>query len=202
MVNNQPAILGDPGSVPGLRRSSGEGHGNTFPHSCLENPMQWGTWRLQSMGRKELNMTEQLTHTHTHWESHFSSVQSLCCVWLCDPIDCSTPGLPVHRQLLEFTQLMSIESVMPSNYLILVIPFSSCLQSFPASGSFQMSQFFTSSGQSIGVSASASVLPMNIQDWFPLGWTGWISLQSKELLRVFSNTTVQKHQFFGAQLSF
>ena len=77
---------------------------------------------------------------------------------------------------------------------------SSCLQSFPALGSFQMSQFFTSGSQSIGVSASASVLPMNIQDWFPLGWTGWISLQSKGLSRVFSNTAVQKHQFFGAEL--
>ena len=82
-----------------------------------------------------------------------------------------------------------------------VVPFSSRLQSFPASGSFKMSQFFTSGGQSIRVSASPSVLPMNIQDWFPLGWTGWISLQSKGLSRVFSNTTVQKHQFFGAQLS-
>ena len=82
-----------------------------------------------------------------------------------------------------------------------VIPFSSCLRSFPASGSFQMNQFFASRGQSIGVSASASVFPMNIQDWFPLGWTGWITLLSKGLSRVFSNTTVQKHQFFGAQLS-
>ena len=82
-----------------------------------------------------------------------------------------------------------------------VIPFSFCLQSFPALGSFPMSQFFASGGQSIGVLASASVLPMNIQDWFPLGWTGWISLQSKGLSRVISNTTVQKHQFFGAQLS-
>ena len=84
-----------------------------------------------------------------------------------------------------------------------VIPFSSHLQSFPASGSFQMSQFFPSGGQSIGVSvsASASVLPMNIQDWFLLGWTALISLQSKELSRIFSNTTVQKHQFFGAGLS-
>ena len=81
-----------------------------------------------------------------------------------------------------------------------VIPFSSLLQSFPASRSFQMSQFFASGGQSIGVSASASVLPMNSQDWSPLGWTGWISLQSKGLSRVFSNTTVQKHQFFSAQL--
>ena len=82
-----------------------------------------------------------------------------------------------------------------------VIPFSSCFQSFPASGSSPMSQFFTSGGQNIGVSASASVLPMNIQGWFPLGWTGWISLQSKGLSRVFSNTTLQKHQFFNTQLS-
>ena len=82
-----------------------------------------------------------------------------------------------------------------------VVPFSSQLQSFPASGSFPMSQFFTSGSQSFVVSASASVLQMNIQDWFPLGWTGWISLQSKGLSRVFSNTTVQTHQFFGAQLS-
>ena len=82
-----------------------------------------------------------------------------------------------------------------------VIPFSSCPQSLPASGSFPMSQLSTSGGQSIGVSASALVLPMNTQDWSPLGWTGWIFLQSKGLSRVFSNTTVQKHQFFGAQLS-
>ena len=82
-----------------------------------------------------------------------------------------------------------------------VIPFSSCPQSFPASKSFQMSQLFASGGQSIGVSASTSVLPMNTQDWFPLGWIGWISLLSKGPSRVFSNTTVQKHQFFCAQLS-
>ena len=82
-----------------------------------------------------------------------------------------------------------------------VVPFSSCPQSLPASGSFAMSQLFAWGGQSIGVSVSASVLPMNTQDWSPLGWTGWISLQSKGLSRVFSNTTVQKYQFFGAQLS-
>ena len=82
-----------------------------------------------------------------------------------------------------------------------VVPFSSCLHSFPASGSFPISQLFTSGGQSIGVSASASVLPVNIQDWFLLGWTGWISLQSKGLSRVFSRTTVQMHKFFDAQLS-
>ena len=108
------------------------------------------------------------------------------------------PSITNSRSLLK---LISIESVMPSNISSSVIPFSSHLQSFPASGSFQMSQLFASGGQSIGVSASASVLPMNIQDWFPLGWTGWISLQSKGLSRVFFNTTVQKHQFFSTQLS-
>ena len=82
-----------------------------------------------------------------------------------------------------------------------VVPSSSCLQSFPASGAFQVSQFFASGGQIIGASASKWVFPMNIQNWFPLGWTGWISLQCKRLSRVFSNTTVQKHQFFGTQLS-
>ena len=82
-----------------------------------------------------------------------------------------------------------------------VIPFSSCPQPLPVSGSFPVSQLFTWGGQSTGVSASASVLPMNTQDWSPIGWTGWISLQYKELSKVFSNTTVQKHQFFGAQLS-
>ena len=82
-----------------------------------------------------------------------------------------------------------------------VIPFSSCLQSFPTSGSFQMTQLFASGGQNIGISASTLVIPMNTQDWFPLGWTGWISLQSKGFSRVFSNTTVQKHQLFGTQLS-
>jgi len=81
-----------------------------------------------------------------------------------------------------------------------VVTFSSCPQSFPASGSSPMRQFFASGGQNIGVSASASVFPMNIQDWFPLGWTGWISLLSKGLSRVFASTSVQKHQFFGAQL--
>ena len=131
-----------------------------------------------------------------------SSVQSLSRVWLF-----GTPWTAAHQAALSIInswnllKLMSIESVMPSNHLILCVPFLSCLQSFPASGSFPVSQFFASGGQRIGVSTSALVLPMNIQDWSPLGWTGWISLQSKGLSRVFSNTTVQKHQFFGAQLS-
>ena len=130
----------------------------------------------------------------------FSWVTQLC------PTLCA-PWIAARQASLSITnsqsslKLMSINSVMPSNHLTSVIPFSSCLQSFPASGSFPMNQFFTSGGQRIGVSASASVLPLNIQDWFPLGWTDWISLQSKGLSRVFSNTTVQKHQFFGAQLS-
>ena len=97
-------------------------------------------------------------------------------------------------------KLMSIESVMPSNDLILCCPLLSLLQSFPESGFYPMSQFFTSDGQSIGASASASVLPGKIQDWFPLGLTGLMSLQSKGLSRLFPNTTVQKCQFFGAQL--
>ena len=98
-------------------------------------------------------------------------------------------------------KLMSIKLVKPPTISSSVIPFSSHLPSFPASRSFPKSQFFTSGGQRIGASASSSVLPMNIQDWFPSGWTGWISLQSKRLLRVFSNTAVQKHKFFGSQLS-
>ena len=128
------------------------------------------------------------------------------CPAICKPMDCCMPGFPGLHYLLEFAQAHVqrwwwVELVMPSNHLILCCPFSSCFQSFPASGSFPMSQFFKSGGQSIGVSASASVLPVNIQDCFPLGWTGLISLQSKRLSRVFSNTTIQRHQFFSTQLS-
>ena len=97
-------------------------------------------------------------------------------------------------------KIISIELETISNHLISAACFSFCLQSFPASGSFPMSRLFTSGGQSIGASASASVVPMNIQGWSPLGWTGWISLQSKGLSRLFSNTTVQKHQFGDTQL--
>ena len=131
----------------------------------------------------------------------FNSVQPLSCVQLCDTIDCSTPGLPVHCQLLACSNSCLLYWWCHPTISSPLIPFSSCLQSFPASGSFQMSQLFASGSQNNGVSASTSVLPMNTQDWSPLQWTGWISLQSKGLWRVFSNTTVQKHQFFGAQLS-
>ena len=109
------------------------------------------------------------------------------------PCPSPTPGVYSHSCPLS---LWCRPTILSS-----VVPFSSGLQSFPASGSFPVSQFITSGGQSIGVSASAPVLPVNIQDWFPLGWTGWISLLSKGLSRVFSNTTVQKHHFLGAQLS-
>jgi len=131
--------------------------------------------------------------------SQFSSVAQSC-LTLCNPMNRNTPGLPVHHQLPEFTQthVHWLSQWCHPTISSSVVPFSSCLQSFPTSGSFQMSQLCTLGDQSIGV--SASVLPMNIQDWFPLGWTGWISLLSKGLSRVFSNTTVQKHQFFGAQL--
>ena len=132
--------------------------------------------------------------------NQFSSVAHSCpTLW--DPMDCSTPGFPVHHQILELAKTHVHRVGDATQPYHPVIPFSSCLQSFTASGSFQMSQFFQSGGQSIGVSASTSVLPMNIQDWSPLWWTGWIFLQSKALSRVFSNTMVQKHQFFGAQLS-
>ena len=149
---------------------------------------------------------EYVTIKGTYWilstpGDMFSSVQSLSRVWLfvtpwttaCQASLSPTPGVyPVPWPLSQWCHLTISSSV---------VPFSFCLQSFPASGSFQMSQLFTSGGQSIGVSASTSVLPVNTQDWSPLGWTGWISLQSKGLSRVLSNTTVQKHQFFGAQLS-
>ena len=129
-------------------------------------------------------MSLYLVHSYT---GSISSVQSLSRVWLCDPMNCITPGLPVPHQLPESTQT-HVHWVSDAIQLShpLVIAFSSCLQSFPASGSFQMSQLFASGSQSIGVSASTSVLPVNTQDWSPLGWTGWISLQFKGLSRVFS----------------
>ena len=136
----------------------------------------------------------------------FSSVQSSSvtqsCPALCDPMNHSTPGLPFHYLLPEFTQTHVHwvgDAIQPSHPLSSHSPPSP--QSLPASGSFPMSQLFAWGVQSIGVSASASVLPMNTQDWSLLGWTGWISLQSKGLSRVFSKTTVQQHQFFSTQLS-
>ena len=146
-----------------------------------------GWQRIVHNWMTELNWTEWL---------QFNSVQSLSCVWLF-----VTPWIAACQDSLSITKsrsllkLMPIESVMPSSHLILCHPL---LLLPPIPPSIRVSSW---GGQNIGVSASASVLPMNTQDWSPLGWIGWISLQSKGLSRVFSNTTVQKHQFFSAQLS-
>ena len=141
----------------------GEFHGQRSP-----------TGSLHPCSHKQLDTIEWL-----------SSVAQFCPT-LCDPMDC-TPGLPVYHQLPEFTQTCPLSWWCHPTISSSVVPFSSCLQSFPESRSFQRSQFFTSGGQSIGVSATTSVLPMNIQDQFPLGWNGWISLLSKGLSRIFSN---------------
>ena len=171
------------------------------------------TWPAFLSQWKELIQSEN--HFHFLWKMwprkvcppsssvQFSSVAQSCPTF-CDPHESQharppclspTPGVYPNLCPLSWWCHLTISSS--------VIPFSSCLQSFPTSGSFQMSQLFTSGGQNIRVSASTSAfnLPMNTEDWFPLGWTGWISLQSKGLSRVFSNTTVQKHLFFCAQLS-
>ena len=129
--------------------------------------------------------------------AQFSSVTQSC-------LTLATPWTSAHQTSLSITnsqsspKLMSTESVMPSSHLILCCPFLLLPAIFPSISVFQMSQLFPSGGQNVGVSASTSVLPMNTQDWSPWGWTCWMSLQSKGLSRVFSNTTVQKHQFFGS----
>ena len=139
--------------------------------------------------------------THLLANSQFSSVQSLSCIqlfatpWRNARFPCPRPTPRACSNSCPLIQWC--HPIISSS----VVPFSSCRQPFPASGSVQMSQLFALGGQSIGVSAAASVLPINIQDWFLLGWTGWISLLSKGLSSIFSNTTVQKHQFFGDQLS-
>ena len=157
---------------------------NFFSHVCWLYTLREVTYWLLCLNFTSVNSVQ------------FSSVTQSCPT-LCDPMNRSTPGLPVHHQLSESTQTHIHwvgDAIQPSHPLS---SFSSRPQSFPASESFPMSQLFA---WSIGVSASASVLPMNTQVLSPLGWTGWISLQSKGLSRVFSNTTVQKHQFFGAQI--
>ena len=163
----------------------------SYPKSSFE--AKWGRNKFKKKKKKK-----------TSWKCWypFSSVQSLSHVWLfvtpwtaATRLPCPSPIPRVYPNSCPLGR-WSHPTISSS-----VIPFSSHLQSFPALGFFQMSQFFESDGQSIRVSASASVLPMNIQDWLPLRWTGLISLQPKGLSRVFSNTTVQKHQFFGAQIS-
>ena len=172
--------------IPGLERSPGERRSGPLQYFCLENSMDRGAWWARVHGAPRL--------------LQFSSVTQSCPT-LCNFMDYSMPGFPVHHQSQSLLKLMSIELWCHPNISSSVVSFSSHLQSFPASASFPMGNFFTSGGQNIGVSALALVLPVNIQDWFPLGWTGWIFLQSKRLSRVFSSTTVWKHQFFGAQLS-
>ena len=189
MVSNPPASAGDArdaGLIPGLGRSSGGGNGNPLQYSCLENPH----------GQRNLvdfrHDWSDLACIHTN---SYSSVFQLCPT-LCNPIDCSIPGFPALHHLPELAQTQVhwvSDAIQPSHLL------SSSSPAFDFSQ--HQGQFFPSVGQIIGVSPSASVLPMNIQDLFPLEWTCWISLQSKGLSRVFSNTTVQKHQFFGAHLS-
>ena len=160
-------------------------------HSC-------GGWEVQDQGAGWFcswwSVTSWLARGHLlamslHGRERELSSVAQSCPALCNPVDCSTPGLPVHHQLPELAQTHVHrvgDAIQPSQPL-------SCLQSFLASRSFPVSQFFTSGGQSIGVSVSASVLPMNIQDWFPLGLTGLISLQSEGLSKVFSSTTVQQY---------
>ena len=177
---------------PALVGSNGGQEQHLNSPTCIAECMQLDFWLWSS---------QSVWKCWIGWEDNqFSSFQSLSCVQLfATPLTCQA-SLSITN-CWSIPKPMCIESVMPSNHLILVIPFSSCPQSFPASGSFPMSQPLASDGQSIGVSASTSVPPMNTQDYSPLGWTGWIPLQSKELSIVFSNTTVWKHQFFSAQLS-
>ena len=191
-VVNPPARAGDIGGevlISGLGRSPGEGKGN--PLLFLPGNFHRGAWWATDHG-----VTKS-------WTEH-SSVQSRGLV-VSDSLrlhglqharlPCPSPTPRVYSNSWPLSWWCHPTTSSS------VAPFFSHLQSFSASGSFQMSQFFASGSQSIGASASAWVLPMSIQDWFPLGWTGWISLQSKGLSRVFSNTTIQKHQFFGTQLS-
>ena len=175
--------------------SSGEGNGNTLQYSCLENPVDRGAWwaAIHRLAKNQTQLT-QLSIRACIGEGNGNPLQYSC---LKNPRDRGAWWAPVYRVTKSHIRLNRLSSSISSS----VVPFSSCLQSFPASGSFPTNQFFPSGGQSIGVSASASVFPTNIQDWFSLALTGWISLQSKGLSRVFSNTTVQKHQFFCAQLS-
>ena len=155
-------------------------------------------WEIEALYFHLTCFIKMLLYRHCF---QFNSDAQLC-LTLWDPMNCSTPGLPVHHQLLELT----INSCPSSRWChsaisSSVVPFSSCSQSLPASESFQMSQLFSWGGQRIGVSALVSFLPKKSQGWSPSEWTGRISLQSKGFSRVFSNTTVQKHQFFGAQPS-
>ena len=190
--------------MPGSGRSPGGGHDNLLHYSHLENPMDGGAWQAT---------VHRVANSQTHW-SNLACRRVLIYKWISvqfsrsvvsDSLQphelqhawppCPSPTLRVHPNSCPLSQWCH-PAILSS-----VISFSSCPQSLPASGSFPMSQLFAWGGQSIGVSASTSVLSQNTQDWSS-EWTGWISFQSKGLSRVFSNTTVQKHQLFSSQLSF
>ena len=207
VVKNPPAHAGDTrdsGPILGSGRSPGVGNGT---HSCIlawKNSMDRGaSWATVYGVKKSWTRLSTNTHTHTQYElivllllfSHSIMSNSL------RPHGLQHARLPCPSQSSQAcSNSCPLSRWGHPTILSSVLPFS-CLQFFPASEGFLMSQLFTSGGQSTGASASASALPMNIQNWFPLGWTGWISLQSEGLSRVFSNTTVQKHQLFGTQPS-
>ena len=180
-----------------LLRSDGQSIGASASASVL--PMSIQCWFPLGLTGMIFLLFKGLSRVFSSTIVQFSCSVMSDSLWPHDPQHarppCPSPTPGVHLNLCPLSLWCH-----PANSSS-VVPFSSCPQSFPASGSFPMSQLFALGGQSIGASASASVLSMNIQDWSPLGWTGWISLQSKGLSRVFSNTTVEKHQFFGAQLS-
>ena len=161
---------------------------SSFCHSLLQNPLSSVTFCIRAIRFYVRKLSVQFSRSvvsDSLWPHGLQHIRPPC--------PSPTPGV--------YSNSYSLSRWCHSTISSSIVPFSSLLQSFPASGSFQKSQLFASGSQSIGVSVSASVLPMNIQDWYPLGWTGWISLQSKGLSRVFSNTTVQKHQFFSTKLS-
>ena len=211
VVKNPPANAGDPGdmgSIPGSGRSPGGRHSNSLQYSCLENPMDSGAWQAIvhriATSHTQLKQLHIRAYKHIYPPSHTWSSRPYClfhccysvtksCPTLCNPTDHSPADFPVLHYLPVCSNSCSLSLWCHPTISFSIAPFSSCLQYFPASGSFPVSQFFTSGGQIIGVSASASVFPMNIQDCFLLGLTGWISLQSKWFSRVFSNTIVQNH---------
>ena len=181
----------DLGSIPGGR------NGNPLQYSCLGNTMESGAWWATVHGVTK-SQTQLSTHAHMHVSVQFS------CSVISDSLrphelQHTRPPCPSPTPGVYSNSCPSSQWCHPA-FSSSVVPFS-CPQSLPASGSFPMNQLFAWGGQSIGVSASASVLPRNIRDWFPLGWTSWISLQPKGLSRDFSNTVVKKHQFFSARLS-
>ena len=222
-VKGSACIAGDLGSIPGLGRSPGEGNGKPLQYSCLENPMDgeawWATVHGVSKSRTQLSDFTFTFHLLGVLVFQKSSKILLCishegkpgpcpklvlsqwCPTLWDLTDCSMPGsLSITNSRSCPNSCLSSQWCHPT-ISSSIVPFSSCLQSFLALVSFPVSQFFPSSGQSIGASALASILPMNMQGLFLLEFTGLIFLLSEGLSRVFSNTTVQKHQFFDAQLS-